>query len=521
MGTRWVPKKLFTFEPWATGIYLSEFKCRRKTKHGVSMKFTKRALESIPATGKRQHFFDDDFTGFALRVSEVGKKSFYYTYRVGKGRGSEKKWVMLGVFPTMTVEQALQKCKEMAAVILQGTDPSQEIREEKSAILITDALEQFNQEYVAKLKPGTISYYNTIINAHLKPKFGKARARDLRYSEIARFHTAMKDTPYAANRSVNILSVFLNWCELHGYREKNSNPCKQIPLYKEEKRMVFMDEEVLSKLSDALATMEANWIERKRTGGKRTLEIIDTITPPAAAAFRLLMFTGARRMEILSLKWSYINFELGIAKLPDSKTGFKVLQLPVPALAVLESIPKVSEFVFPSDSATGHMTSLKGAWDALCKFAGLKGWRTHDLRHAFASIMVNSGASLPIIGKILGHTQSDTTQRYAHLQENPARKAAEEAAAKIAAIAEKTEASVDIKVGLKGVEKSDDMSLGKLTVQELRFREGLSQKELAQLSGVTFQSISAFENGKRPIGKAMAQKLAEPLGVDWPELVTA
>lgn len=95
-------------------------------------------------------------------------------------------------------------------------------------------------------------------------------------------------------------------------------------------------------------------------------------------------------MEILSLKWSYINFDLGIAKLPDSKTGFKVLQAPVPALAILESMPKVSEFVFPSDSATGHMASLKGAWDALCTFAGLDGWRIHDLRHVFANIMVNS-----------------------------------------------------------------------------------------------------------------------------------
>ncbi len=485
------------------------------------MKFTKRALETIPATGIRQHFFDDEFTGFALRVSGSGKKSFYYTYRVGKGRGSEKKWVMLGAFPTMTVEQARQKCKEMAAAVLQGTDPSQEIREEKTAILIADALDLFNEEYIAKLKPGTISYYSNIINAHLKPKFGKIRAKDLRYSEIARFHTTMKDTPYAANRSVNILSVFLNWCELHGYREKNSNPCRQLSFYKEEKRMVFMDEEVLAKLSDALATMEANWIERKRTGGKRTSEIIDTITPPAAAAFRLLMFTGARRMEILSLKWCYINFDLGIAKLPDSKTGFKVLQLPAPALAILENMPKVSEFVFPSDSVTGHMASLKGAWDALCAFAGLEGWRIHDLRHAFASIMVNSGASLPIIGKILGHTQTDTTQRYAHLQENPAKKAAEEAAAKIAAIAERAKASADIKVRRKGVKEVEDIPPRPLTLQELRFREGLNQKELAQLSGVTFQSISAFENGKRPVGKAMAQKLAGPLNIAWEKLVTA
>jgi DNA-binding XRE family transcriptional regulator len=174
-----------------------------------------------------------------------------------------------------------------------------------------------------------------------------------------------------------------------------------------------------------------------------------------------------------------------------------------------------SEFVFPAESATGHMANLKKAWDALCKFAELEGWRIHDLRHAFASVMVNSGASLPIIGKILGHTQTGTTQRYAHLQENPAKKAAEEAAAKIAAITEKTETAADIEVRRKHASETEDVSARKLTLQELRFREGLSQKELAQLSGVTFQSVSAFENGRRPIGKAMAQKLAGPLGVDW------
>lgn len=135
--------------------------------------------------------------------------------------------------------------------------------------------------------------------------------------------------------------------------------------------------------------------------------------------------------------------------------------------------------------------------------------------------MVNSGASLPIIGKILGHTQTDTTQRYAHLQENPAKKAAEEAAAKIAAIAENAKASAGINVRRKGAKEVEDIPPRPLTLQELRFREGLNQKELAQLSGVTFQSISAFENGKRPVGKAMAQKLAGPLNIAWEKLVTA
>jgi integrase len=137
--------------------------------------------------------------------------------------------------------------------------------------------------------------------------------------------------------------------------------------------------------------------------------------------------------EILSLEWENIDLEQGVARLQDSKTGFKVLQLPAPALAVLASLPRTAKWVFPGDSASGHMVNIKDAWGEVLGQAGLTGWRLHDLRHAFASMMVNSGASLPIVGKILGHTQASTTQRYAHLEENPARRAEEDAAAKIAA----------------------------------------------------------------------------------------
>jgi len=140
------------------------------------------------------------------------------------------------------------------------------------------------------------------------------------------------------------------------------------------------------------------------------------------------MFAGARVGEILSLQWNNIDLEHGLAKFPDSKTGFKVLQLTAPSITVLKSIPQTDKWVFPSDSKCGHMVNIKDAWGDVLKKANLEGWRLHDLRHAFASAMVNSGASLPIVGKILSHSNTSTTQRYAHLEENPAKKAAETAA---------------------------------------------------------------------------------------------
>ena len=396
------------------------------------MKFTKRSLEAIQPTSKRQSFFDSEFPGLALLVTKTGKKTFYYTYRVGKGRAADKKWVMLGAFPAMTVEQARGSAKAKAALVVTGQDPAALVREDKSALKMRDALQSFQGEHISKLKPGTVQSYEMLLKNYIQPKFGQLRVKDIEHSHVARLHHSMKETPYAANRSLAVLSKFFSWCELHGYRERNSNPCHGVTKYKEHKRQDFMGATELAILGDTLDRMERTWIDRQTTKEKRTSEKVDTITPQAAAAIRLLMLTGARLGEILSLEWRSIDLEQGIAHLPDSKTGFKVLQLPSPALAVLDGLPKIDRWVFPASSKTGHMVNLKDAWGDVLGQSGLSGWRLHDLRHAFASMMVNSGASLPIVGKILGHTQATTTQRYAHLEQNPAHKAAEEAAAKIA-----------------------------------------------------------------------------------------
>jgi len=396
------------------------------------LKLTKTTVERLEKTGRRYEIRDDDLPGFLVRVGIDGSKSFYLMYRAGKGRAAQKKRLHLGAFPVITVDQARALAKEKAAAVALGADPAAIVQAEKVAVTIAEALDTFQEEYVAKLKPNTIAFYTTVIEKHLKPSMGKARTKKLGYTDVARFHAAMKAKPYMANRCIAVLSVFLNWCELHGYRDKHSNPCTEIKLYKELKRQEFMGATELSILGETLERMERTWHERKETKEKRASEDVDTITPHAAAAIRLLMLTGARRGEILSLKWAYVDLEQGIARLPDSKTGFKVIQLPSPAVAVLESLPQLSEYVFPSPSAVGHMVNIKDAWGDVLKQSGLRGWRIHDLRHAFASMMVNSGASLPIVGKILGHTQPSTTARYAHLEENPARKAAEEAAAKIA-----------------------------------------------------------------------------------------
>lgn len=396
------------------------------------MRFTKREIEAIKVTEKRQTFFDNGMPGLALRVTPTGHKSFYYTYRLGKGRGFDKKWIHLGSFPVMTVDQAREKAKLMAASLQFGQDPAKQLQEDKEALGMKEALEKFKDDHVAKLKPQTQQSYERLIEKHILPFFGKMRAKDVTYADVANFHSCLKKTPYQANRAYAVLSKFFNWCELCRYRKRNTNPCEGITKYKEQKRQHFMGAEELGILGETLSRMEKTWYERQKTKGKRTSPLVDTITPQSAAVIRLLMFTGARVGEILFLEWANINLKHGIAKLPDSKTGFKVLQLTAPAVAVLKGIPQTDKWVFPAESECGHMVNIKDAWGDVLKQANMSGWRLHDLRHAFASAMVNGGASLPIVGKILGHSNASTTQRYAHLEENPARKAAEMAASIIA-----------------------------------------------------------------------------------------
>ena len=396
------------------------------------MRFTKTGIEKLDATGTRYEVRDDELTGFVVRVGASGDKSFYFVYRAGKGRGAPLKRLRLGSFPTMTVEQARHIAKEKAAAVALGGDPALDVKEGKAIPFVSEALTAFHNEHVSKLKPRTISSYSDIIERYVKPAFGKRRVKELGFSHVAKLHHKMASTPYMANRTLAVLSKFFGWCELHGYRERGTNPCLGVTKYKEHKRQDFMGATELAILGDTFARMERTWHERQETKQRREGEFVDTITPQCAAAIRLLMLTGARVGEIMALEWKHIDIEQGIALLPDSKTGFKVLQLPAPAVAVLENLPRIDKWVFPANSVSGHMVNLKDAWGDVLKQAKISGWRLHDLRHAFASMMVNSGASLPIVGKILGHTNASTTQRYAHLEQNPARKAAEEAASKIA-----------------------------------------------------------------------------------------
>ena len=226
---------------------------------------------------------------------------------------------------------------------------------------------------------------------------------------IADFHHGMRKTPYQANRALGVISKMFSLAEVWGWRAEGTNPCRHVKPYRERKRERFLSEEETVRLSEVLRRAEREM-------------------PSAVAAFRLLLLTGCRMSEIQTLRWEYIKKD-HIA-LPDSKTGARIVPIGASVHAVLASIPRAPDnpWVIAGRFPGTHIGNLQRPWTVIRERAGLEDVRIHDLRHTFASRALALGESLPMIGKLLGHTQVQTTARYAHL----AREAVNNAASRVA-----------------------------------------------------------------------------------------
>jgi integrase len=377
-------------------------------------KITKRAVDGTQPNNADQFLWDPELKGFGLKVTPAGSKVYILQYRKG-GRGTPTKRVTIGRHGALTPEQARREAARLLGAVAQGSDPAAARAAQKAAPTMSDFAERFKAEHVdTKTKSSSARKYRWLLDKIILPALGRKLVRDITRADISRLHHDHRGTSYQANHTVAVLSKMFSLAELWGERPPNSNPCKGIERYAEHEHERMLSADELAQLGDALKAF---------TG---SIYVV--------AAIKLLIFTGARRNEILTLRWEWINFERGAARLPDSKTGAKTLQLPAPALAVLAELPRIegNPYVIVGQVAGRHLSNLMHSWQAIRKTAGLDDVRLHDLRHAFASVGVASGMGLPIIGKILGHTQVATTARYAHLASDPVKAAAATVATKIA-----------------------------------------------------------------------------------------
>lgn len=397
------------------------------------LKITKRSVDALVPVERAFIAFDPDLAGFGVRVMPTGAKSYVVEYRPhGGGRGVSKRRVTIGKVGALTPDQARKAAADMLAKVRLGADPAAEKTEKRQAVTVAGLIEAFVAEHVrGKLKEKTGEAYAAGL-ARLRDAHGSLKAEALTRAQLAGLHSKMRETPYAANRALAAWAKMFAWAEGRGLVPEGHNPARRIERYREEGRERFLTPAELSRLGDALRLAETDGLpwEVDEAGPKaKHLAKPENrrvkLDPFAVAAIRLLILTGARLREILNAQWSQVDLGRGVIFLGDSKTGRKPIYLSAAAQAVLDGLPRIegNPHIIAGAKEGAPRADLKKPWGAVCRAAGLEGLRLHDLRHSFASFGAGASLGLPIIGKLLGHTQAATTARYAHLDADPLRRA--------------------------------------------------------------------------------------------------
>jgi integrase len=329
--------------------------------------------------------------------------------------------------------------------VAHGLDPAALKAAERRASTLRELADLFLAEHAeAKRKPATAARYRDILERLVLPELASRRAEKVTTADLARLHVRTKDRPYQANRMLAVVGSLYAFAGKRRLVPTGFNPARGIDHYPEKGRERFLTGDELARLGDTIREAETvglPWaIDETKPTAKHAPKEANrrtVIDPFAAAAIRLLILTGARLREILNLEWSHVDLERGLLLLPDSKTGAKSIILNAPALAVLAGLERVGAYVIAGQSAGADdekpRADLNKPWRSIAKRAGLAGLRIHDLRHTHASFGAGAGLGLPIIGKLLGHTRASTTQRYAHLDTDPLRRASDQIGSRLAA----------------------------------------------------------------------------------------
>ena len=379
--------------------------------------------------------------GFGVRVRPTGAMSYVVVYRAGSGRGAPYRRYTIGTIGKITPEKARLRAKGILGAVAHGKDPAADKTTERSTPTVAELADRFMAEHIEpKRKPGTTAFYRDILNRIVKPELGTTKADKVTRAAVAKVHGKLSATPFQANRMIAVVGSMYAFAARIGAVPEGTNPARKIDKFAEHRRERFLTGAELERLGATIREAETKGIpwEVDEAGPKakhlpKAKNRFTKIDRFAAAALRLLLFTGCRLREILHLKWEHVDLERGLLFLANSKTGKKTVILNAPALAVLTGLDRLGSYVVPGDDPEKPRADLKRPWEAVARHAGLDGVRIHDLRHTYASFGAGGGLGLPIIGKLLGHTQASTTARYAHLDNDPLRRASENIGGRIAA----------------------------------------------------------------------------------------
>lgn len=362
-----------------------------------------------PSTGNRLTY-DTDVRGFGVRVTAAGARAFVVNYRFA----SRERRYTIGSFPDWCTTAARDEARALKRRIDRGEDPLAEREAARVGQTVNDLADRFETEHLSKRRASTQADYKSIMRLYVRPELGRQKVANVRHSEIESLHARIaKSAPYRANRTVAVLSkmfaLAVKW------EMRPDNPARGIERANEERRERFLTPAEIARLSAALAIHPNH---------------------SSANAIRLLLLTGARRGEVLGATWDQFDLAASVWTKPSAATKQKKshrIPLSGAALQLLADMKAEARgpSLFPGYGRNDTQGDLKRFWARICTQAGIAGARVHDLRHTHASILASSGLSLPIIGQLLGHTQPQTTARYAHLLDDPLRAAAERVSAAV------------------------------------------------------------------------------------------
>jgi integrase len=402
---------------------------------------TKRAVDALacPPGKDREFLWDDALAGFGVAAFPAGRKVYVAQYR----QHGRSRRITIGEHGRLTPDEARAQAKKLLGAAETGKDPIEERRAARAVRTFSEIAEDFMRLHVAaKRKERTDDSYERTLRLHILPAIGSKRVVEVRRADVARLHSKLADTPYQANKALAVVSAIWNWAARRDEVDANANPARGIERFPEQGRERFLTSSELARFGDALREAETNGLAwdvdeanprakhaPKESNRRRVLD------PFAVAAIRLLILTGARLREILHAQWSQVDLERGVIFLADSKTGRKPIYLSAAAQAVLASLPHIegNPHIIAGAKDGAPRADLKKPWAAVKRAAGLEGVRLHDLRHSFASFGAGASLGLPVIGKLLGHSQAATTHRYAHLDADPLRRAVDTIGATISA----------------------------------------------------------------------------------------
>ena len=372
----------------------------------IKSTFARRVRAAKPRARKYE-IRDDVVTGLGLAVQPSGVRTFVLN-RMVRGR---RRYATVGNPDTMTVPEARAEARKLIAAFL---DTGKNDNGPRTPGRPMDAFAaEFLERQARHWKPRTLESNTYMVRKYILPAFASLTVDAIAVKHVKDWFTSMADRPGAANRAMPVLSTMMRMAEPWGYRPHNSNPCKNTKRYRMEPKARFLNAEEMARLNAVLTRDEF-------------------YCPQAVAIIRLLMLTGCRFGEIVSLEWDWIRGKR--IHLPDSKSRPRTVWLSSAARAVLDAIPRYSPdcpFLFPARPPTRHIDNFEYQWHRIRNEAGLPGLRIHDLRHNWASVAAMNGVDMVTVAKLLGHALVETTERYTHLSDQSVADAADRVSGRI------------------------------------------------------------------------------------------